>query len=82
MLQRELYYSEGYGFTMLVLLAEYKLKTKILKNNFKYKHVKKKKKEGCRKKILGRYHLKIQRLTKDLSGCNKQDLGAGLQFVA
>lgn len=81
MLQRELYYSEGYGLTMLVLLAEYKLKTKILKNNFKYKHVKKEK-EGCRKKILGRYHLKIQCLTKDLSGCNKQDLRAGLQFVA
>lgn len=43
MLQRERFCSEGYGLTMLVLLAEYKLKTKILKNNFKYKHVKKKK---------------------------------------
>lgn len=37
-----MYRAEGFDLTMLVLLAEYKLKTEILKNNFKYKHVKKK----------------------------------------
>lgn len=43
MLQGEMYYSEEFPLTRLVLLVEYKLKTESLKNNLKYKHVKEKK---------------------------------------
>lgn len=44
MLQGEMYYSEEFPLTRLVLLVEYRLKTESLKNYLKYKHVKEKKK--------------------------------------
>lgn len=49
MLQGEMYYSEEFPLTRLVLLVEYRLKTESLKNYLKYKHVKEKK--SLKKKI-------------------------------
>lgn len=49
-----MYYSEGLDLTVLVLLAEYKLKREILKNNFKYKDVEKKKKKKSVEKNPGK----------------------------
>lgn len=78
-----MYYSEGLDLTVLVLLAEYKLKREILKNNFKYKDVeKKKKKEVCRKKPWEDTISKYSAFQKIFLFVINKNLEAGFQFVA
>lgn len=81
-LQGQIYYSEGLDLTVLVLLAEYKLKREILKNNFKYKDVEKKKKEVCRKKPWEDTISKYSAFQKIFLFVINKNLEAGFQFVA